>query len=357
MDFNKKKKNLYIPIAIIFSVLYIIFSFKPDNPEVHFTPEWTRDIVKENPSSAAAETALIPFSLGQNIGFFTPEGSIVTEVSFPFKAAITDSYYAPYNSNALSTDFFTADGTKAGTIDKAGFPFFQEDRIYVMLPGGTAFSKHDTSSGKTLWSYEHYSPITAFSSSEKATVAGFADGTVVSVLNDGKVDQKFSPGGSEYEVILGTDISRDGTTIACVSGQDEQRFLIAQKTEGLSKIVFHEYIQDPVIRQTLVKFSPDSNVVYFDTDKYLGIHRIPSSRTVRIPMEGIVSQVEFMEDENLTFVLCKENNTYTVTALESYIYPLASFSFEGDVAFIQVKNNSLYVGHNTKISKLVVERN
>ena len=58
--------------------------------------------------------------------------------------------------------------------------------------------------GSQLWKYESYAPVTAFSSSTGGTVAGFADGTLVSFDNSGNQTQRFSPGGSTYEVILVT---------------------------------------------------------------------------------------------------------------------------------------------------------
>lgn len=339
-------------------MLYILFSFIPGAPEVNFTPEWTRDILRA-PSPAASPSAVIPFSLGHSVGFFSPEGDILSRADAPFKATVSDTYYATYAADAPGTVFFNPDGSEAGTISAPGFPFFQRDRLYVMLPGGTSFARYSPS-GDLLWRYEHYSPITAFSSSRTATVAGFADGEVVSHLNDGTLDQRFSPGGSDYEVILGVDVSDDGSSIACVSGQDDQRFLVAQKSGDLSKVIFHEYVEDPVVRQTLVRFSPDSDAVFYDTANTLGVHIISRNQTAHIPVSGRTVQVECMDDDTLSsplaFALSLDGDTYTINVLESYVYPLASFSFKGTCAFIQVRGTALYVGRDTKISKITVGR-
>lgn len=353
MNFNKKKKNLLIPIAVIFCVLYIIFSVQPMGHEIHFTPEWTEDIshIQENSNDAKK----IPFKLSQNIGYFTPDGKIVSAITFPFKSTISEKWYAAFGASGTKTDFFFADGTLAGTINEAGFPFFDQDRIFVMQPGGTAFVKCD-SEGKREWNYEHYSPITAFSSSKNGTAAGYADGTVISFLPDGKIDQKFTPGGSNCDVILGVAISEDGNRIACVSGQDQQRFIVAEKNGGHSKVIFHEYLENSISRQTLVKFNNNSDYVYFNGKDFLGIVNTKKSTSKKIPIKGKISQIEFSDDNELVFVLSKDEEKYTVTILESFIYPMASFSFEGECSFIQTYENSIFIGRNTKISKISISK-
>ncbi|MDD6962095.1 MAG: hypothetical protein PUI64_04250 [Treponema succinifaciens] len=321
--------------------------------EIHFTPEWTEDIshIQENSNN----TKKIPFKLSQNIGYFTPDGKIVSAITFPFKSTISEKWYAAFGASGTKTDFFFADGTLAGTINEAGFPFFDQDRIFVMQPGGTAFVKCD-SEGKCEWNYEHYSPITAFSSSKNGTAAGYADGTVISFLPDGKIDQKFAPGGSNCDVILGVAISENGNRIACVSGQDQQRFIVAEKNGGHSKVIFHEYLENSISRQTLVKFNNNSDYVYYNGKDFLGIVNTKKSTSKKIPIKGKISQIEFSDDNELVFVLSKDEEKYTVTILESFIYPMASFSFEGECSFIKTYENSIFIGRNTKISKISISK-
>lgn len=353
MNFNKKKRNYLIPALSIFCILYIIFSMRPAGTEIHFTPEWTEDINHSRKADAGEE--LIPFKLSNKIGYFTAEGKIDSLTTCPFKAAISDKWYSPYLQDNFQTDFYFADGTKAGTIEEPGFPYFDEDRIFMMQPGGTSFAKLDET-GKRLWSYENYSPITAFSSSDNGTVAGYADGTIVSFDSDGKVSQKFSPGGSDIEVILGTAISNDGKIIACLSGQNKQRFVVAEKNAGHSRIIFHEYLENQITRQTLVKFSNNSNYVYYDCKDGLGIVNLWNSKSKKIPIKGKITQIEFTDDGELAFILSKDKNTYTISVLEDYTHMMASFSFEGECSFIQTRKNSLFVGRNNKISRISITR-
>lgn len=350
--FNKAMRNRILGVAA-FCFLYIVLALRPLSTELHLTPEWTEGITRVQGGSSAQET--IPFKLGQNMGFFTPEGKITNLVTYPFKASISDSYYTSYSANNTSTDFFLPSGEKAGTIKEAGFPFFDEDRIYVFLPGGSSFVQC-SSSGERQWAYESYCPVTAFSSSAGGTVAGFADGTLVSFTKDGSVDQKFQPGGSNFSVILGAGISKSGDTVACVCGQDQQRFVVAQKSGEHSKIIFHEYLEKASVKQELVKFNSKDNVVYYGYEGGLGVVDLEKMQSYKLPLNGHVVQIQENEEGTLAFILSRYGKKYTITVIEKFNQSVASFSYNANYSFIQVRGNSLFVGRNDKISKLSVSR-
>ena len=353
MNFNKKKRNYLIPALSIFCLVYIIFSMRPTGNETHFTPEWTENITHIRNTSPQDE--LIPYKLRDKIGYFTKEGKICCLVSAPFKSTISNKWYCTYNASNEKADIFFADGTKACTIEEKGFPFLDEDRIYIMQPGGTSFIKF-SETGKRQWNYEYYAPITSFSSSRGGTVAGYSDGTVVSFDESGSISQKFNPGGSDVEVILGTAISEDGNRIACISGQNNQRFIVAEKKSGHSRIVFHEYLENQLNTQTLVKFNRKANHAYYNFKDGLGIVNLKNSTTKKIPIKGKITQIEFTENDELVFVLSRNKSVYTITVLEDFTHQMGSFSFEGECSFIQTRGNSLFVGRNNKISRISISR-
>lgn len=349
----KGKSRFLIPAAIIFCILYIFLATRPLSTELHFIPDWTEDIslIRER----KAEDTLIPFRLGQNIGYFTPDGRIVSAVTFPNKAAVSDTWYAVYGSDNSATPFFHADGTPAGTINAYGFPFFDEDRIYVFLPGGSSLMKCDAQ-GNKIWQYESYAPITAFSSSSGGTAVGFADGQIVSFTNTGDISQQFAPGGSNLSVILGVSISKNGNLVACVSGQEKQRFVLAERDGSHSKIIFHEYLDKEQTRQVLIKFNQKDDTVYYDYNGSLGIVDIKRLKSSSIKLDGSIIQIEESSVDNLVFILSRNGSTYTVTALEPFDHPAGSFSYKAQSSFIQIRGDELFVGKDNKISRITISR-
>src|SRR5574344_291067 len=197
----EQKVPFIIPLCVIFSLLYIVLAIKPLGTEYQFIPEWTAKAVPsasqttsagtdssvpavalvqssadtEKSIRAAAYAGVIPFRLGQTLGYFTPEGGIFRVVTFPYKAAISSSCYATFGTNDGTIPFYDPSGTQAGTIAKSGFPYFDEDKMYLFLPGGNSFSQLGDD-GSVLWTYEGYAPVTAFDSSKSGCVAGLADG-------------------------------------------------------------------------------------------------------------------------------------------------------------------------------------
>ncbi|MCR5219311.1 hypothetical protein [Treponema sp.] len=347
------KHKIAIGVAA-FCLLYIILAMRPLGKELHFIPEWTQDIFHVE-ESRETEEDLIPFKLGQNIGYFTEDGRITKNIPFPYKASISDSYYTIFGANNTSADFYKCDGSKAGTIELSGFPYFDGDRVYLFLPGGNSFIKCDET-GKAQWKFENYAPITAFSSSKGGTIAGYADGTLISFNNDGSINHRFSPKGSKYEIIFGAGISSDGSSVACISGRDRQRFVVARKEKGHSRIVFHEYLNEESSEQELVKYSLNDRAIYYSYKDNLGIYSFKDEKSFHIPMKGNVVQIEESDSSGLVFVLSREDSKYTVTVLEKFNHIAAKFSFDAECAFIQARGDNFFVGRNSKISRLTVSK-
>lgn len=350
---TKKSISFYIFLSLIFCLLYIILAIKPLETEYQFTPEWKIDATNPSISAAEPEDEILPFKLGQTLGYFTPEGKITQFQTFPQKASISRSFYTCYSSNNMSAKYFTPDGKAAGTIDIAGFPMIDEDRVFVFLPGGASFVQCD-STGRKLWEYGGTVPITAFDSSKSGVVVGFADGNICQFNENGNLVQRFSPGGSDYNVILGAAIASSGEYIATVSGQHRQRFVLAMRSENQTKITAHEFLNSNEPTQKLVKFSNDDSTVYFATSNDLGIVDVKSGKIRHLKING--QAIVIQETEDTTFVLTKKDNFYTVYIIEKFATLTGSFSFYAKNAFILTNENRLYVGKDSTISSVSISK-
>ena len=353
----KTKKSITIiitSIAIIFSLLYIVLAATPLAKEYNYISEWKLDLTDPVLEQIPDEAQMIPFKLGQTMGYFTEEGKIALLRTYPQKSSISETYFTTYNTDASQTDFFSAYGNKVGTIMDAGFPYFENNRIYLMLPGGTSFSRCNQD-GSIKWTNESVIPITAFSSNESYTIAGYADGDIRIVNNtDGSNVLTFNPGGSDYSVILGVDICKDGKYIASISGHDPQRFIITQRDKDQSKIIFHENLSGELNHRTLVKFNKDCTKVFYNYAGGFGIYDFKLKKSIKLPLTDRI--LDFQETENLLFLLGKTNNNYTIYILEKTNSLQGKFSFTADSAFIKTFGEVLYVGKDTTISKMTIRK-
>lgn len=350
---TKKNVSFYILICCILSIIYIFAAVRKLSPEYQFIPEWKIDTTTAAAAPVPSGTHLNGFRMGQTLGYFTDNGKLSMLSAFPFKASISREFYTIYSADSTSVELFKPDGTSAGIINATGFPFVDEDRIFIFMPGGSSLMQCNTD-GSRRWAYSGTVPITAFASSIGGCVAGFADGSVRAFSPAGDINQEFSPGGSDYSVILGAAISSSGKYLATLSGQNRQRFVLAEKDGIQTKIIFHEFLDSSDACQRLVKFSNDDKTVYYNYAGSLGIADVKTGRHKSIRILGQVLNLQ--EAGNLVVLLSKNNDAYTVSFIEKFGTPAGAFSFTASNAFIRTDGDKLYVGRDTTISCITINK-
>jgi hypothetical protein len=361
-----KLRVMLIVSGILFFLIYVFLGAKPLSPSLRLDPAWTVDITDfrdardDTPQTPphATPPVLIPYKLGQTMGYFTPDGKIDSLITFPFRSAISGAYHAAFLANAQNTEFYHTDGSLAGVIRASGFPYFDDDRIVLFHPGGAAFSLVNPD-GVLAWTYEGYAPISAFESSKAGIAMGCVDGVIRVFAPDSNAAHEIIPGGSTYPVILGADISPDGKYVASVSGIGGQRFVLTKIEGGVNKVLFHRYISDETREQTLVQFNAAGTVVYYNSKNALCVFDSVRGFTEEIPFEGELLAIAEMPEDNFVFALTRVASsggqaTYTVWVLEDSSKQAGSFSFTADHAFIRTSPGALYVGKDTLITRINV---
>lgn len=349
---SKKHFSGYLIFAAIFCIAYILFAVKPLGKEYQLEPEWKIDVTNPSISENNENEPILPFKLGQTMGYFTPSGKVTNFITFPQKASISKYGYTFYSFNNSSAKFFAPDGKELFKSSASGFPMIDGDKIFTFLPGGCSFSMSDES-GKSKWEYSGPVPVTAFDSSPAGIAAGFADGNICQFDLNGNLLQRFAPGGSEIPVVLGVAISSDGKYIASVCGQNRQRFVLAKKDGAQTKIVAHEFLDSESTNQMLVKFSADDKTVYFNSGNILGIANVKTGKIKHLKIEG--QAISIQESEKCFFVLTKSGKKYNVYTIEPFATFIGRFGFEANSAFIQVYEDKLYVGKNSTISCIEIK--
>ena len=350
---NKKNLGLAIFLTFLISVIYIALAAKPLTTEHAFTPVWkistANPVIKQNPGKDIKH-----FHLGQTIGYFDKDGNISLYQTFPAKVSISDYYYATYDSNAKNTVFYNNKGEEAGIINENGFPFFSEDRIYVFLPGGCSFSKCNDK-GEVLWTFEGTFPITAFSSKEKYTAVGFSNGTIKILNNEsGLTEIDFAPGGSDYPIILGLDISEDGMYVASISGHNQQRFVLSKREEKQQKIIYHKFFDDDSPYRTTIHFCKDGKRIFYNYPGGIGIYNLEDKSEKEISINDKI--ISFDETKDFVLLLGKEKSSYTLYVVDETNTLEGSFTCQANSAFVYADEEDIFFGKDNTISRLSVSR-
>lgn len=351
---TKKSKTFKIVAIIFFCLIYIFIAIKPLATEYQFIPQWKIQTSNQPVIKDSTDAEKLCFKLGQTMGYFDKDGNLYNFTSFPSKASISKDFYTYYSFNNKSTKIFTNDSKEKFTLNIQGFPYINDDKIFVFLPGGASISFIDNNTGKEKWNYSGSAPITAFSTTKNNCIIGFADGTINQFDFDGNLIQSFTPGGSDYSVILGAGVSNSGEYAATISGQNKQRFVLTKKENFQTKIIFHEFIDSSLARQQLVKFNNTDEYVYYTHQNCFTIVDIKKEKSHHINVKG--HTISIKESDTCVYLLTKEQNKYHVYAIEKPFTLMGKFNFEAESAFIEVQDNYLYVGKDSSISKLLVTR-
>lgn len=349
-----KRKSFYFIAIIIFCIIYILFAIKPIETEHQFKSGWKIDVTNPTIVQRDENEEFLHFKLGKTMGYFTESGKVINFISFPYKATISEEYYTFYDKNNNLSKIYNYAGDLVTTIKQSGFPLIHENRIFIFGPGGASFS-YFSESGEKKFEYEGTTPITAFASSKNACVAGFANGSICEFDLQGKLLQQFSPGGSDYPIILGLAISNDASMIACISGHNKQRFVLAKNENVNAKIIFHEFLNSSSPYQMLVKFYDQDNFVVYNSNDALGFVDIKNGKSTHIKTNG--QAINIQESKRCLFILTKSKDLYMVYVIEKNTTKLGEFSFKANVAFIAVENENLYIGKDATISKIMLEKN
>ena len=350
---HKKHIGLGLFLIVFISAIYIILAVRPLNKEYSFTPVWKISTANPVINSTSSEKKSY-FHLGQTLGYFDNDGNISLYQTFPYKVSISDHFFATYSSETENIEFFKSNGEKAGVIESKGFPYFADNLVYVFLPGGCSFSKC-SETGKILWTFEGTFPITAFAAKEKYTAVGLANGTIKVLNNEnGATEIDFAPGGSDYPVILGLDISDDGQYIASISGHKQQRFVLSHREENQQKIIYHRFFEHDSPYRTVVHFSKDGNRIFYNYSNGLGIYNLEKKNERTLELKSKLLTIK--ETDDLTVLLGKEKDTYTVSLIDNTDTIEGVFSFTADSAFVHAEGNNIYLGKDNSISKIAVTR-
>lgn len=360
LDSAKKKKRFAVILIVVLCVVYVLCAVRPLSREIHFIPVWTIDAYKNtkndklserlSEADASAFEGAIAYKMGQTAGYFTRSGIILSSVTFPYKAVISQSCYSLYDTHSSRIPVYSPDGAKIAEIKQTGFPYFDGGRTFQFLPGGSSFSRLSEDCS-VEWTYEGFAPITAFSSSDNGVLVGFADGNLILFGPDGKKEFDFAPGGSDIPVILGAGLSASGKYIASVSGQGGQRFVLAEKRNGMASAVCHKTLEKETTKQVIVKFSRNEDYVYYSYAGGLGIVDCGTHKHSTILIEGNILSIQEDSDGTI-FVLSRLGKNFTVSVVEPFDVYSGSFSFDAETAFMSVRDGSLFVGHDSKISRI-----
>lgn len=352
------KGNLKYLLAgsIVFLLVYLFLAAVPLGPDFYFEPSWVRQITidpqsDDNSQKEAIPDTAVPFRLGSTFGYFTPDGTLCMTRESAERIAISPLGWTTYPNNAQKTTVSFTDGSPDAEITSPGYIHLHKERMYLFHPGGNRISAVSENAG-ILWTREHTAPITAFNSSPAGTVIGYADGNLTAVLPSGEILFTFWPGGSDYQVVLGAAISNDGELIACISGIDRQRFIVAQRMSNQYRILFHTYLDGNLRREACINFEQSGRYIFFETANGLGVFDSRELESRILPIPGTIIATGEDTGGTVFTVLSEQDGIFTLSAIEKPDHIVGTTSFPGTDAFLVQQGTTLFLGVDKSIMRI-----
>jgi hypothetical protein len=158
-------------------------------------------------------------------------------------------------------------------------------------------------------------------------------------------------------VIYGCRISRDGTRLAIISGFDDQRFLLLEKSGDSYKVIYHEFLSDGFHRRVQVAFIDEDQWVAFEREGGLVLYNIGARNSIKLSLEGTVIALDSSGVDSLLFAVTAQTGRKKQLVgirLPDDVFMKAPFSSNG--VFLSRQRNRLYVGGGSTIASFALDK-
>ena len=228
-----------------------------------------------------------------------------------------------------------------GLYEKAG-------RSFSIRPDQQGVAEVDRS-GRSLWSREFGSPITAASVSSSISAWGLLDGSIQVLDGEGRRLWELKPSAegldSAYPCIYSLAISAGGESIAALYGLSPQYFLVFERAGGSYSLSYGRKLEKQVRNAQASSFSMDGSCVIGRTGDGLAFYDVRRGKGELVHAERFSGEAELriepFGDCGFAVLLAKGGERFA--GLVRYGTLAAMFPVAADSSDISIEENSLLV--------------
>ena len=358
----KGNKKWQYALGLAALVLYILLTARPIPEETVIKPRWISSLESNYPiilsDFTGPESAkLIPFQVGDRFGYVGDDGKFSINQIRKGYISLAENYWTEYDALPSSIQVMNPLNEEVLGIDKVnGYPLFLDNRIFIIGEEQNSLSALGEAA-EILWTHDFPAPITCIDAAGGYVLAGTLDGAVELLNSSGNTFfPPFEPGGSRLSVILGCAISRDAARIAIISGVDEQRFLLLEKSGDTYKVIYHEFLPNKFRRPVHICFADNDGKVVFERGGGLGIFDIYTRSSVSLALEGRIEVLDNSGADKYLFVITSRGPKQMRFITIRYPgYVLIDAPFKSDNAFFSRRENRFYLGADLCMASFELE--
>jgi hypothetical protein len=357
-----KKRWFFIPGFWVF-IIYIFAAARPIPEETVLKPRWITSLESDYPVTIGAASGQedkdpLPFLLGDRYGYVGDDGKFLINTIRKAGVSVSEKYWAEYEALPSSVQVLNPMNENVLVINNTkGYPLFLDGRIFMVGSEQNSLTAVGPG-GKELWTYDFPAPLTCVDAAGGAILAGTLDGALILLNASGSpVFTPFEPGGSRFSVILGCALSRDASRIAVVSGIDEQRFLLMERSGDIYRIIYHEFLGTGFRRPVHVSFVDNDGKAVFEREGGLGIYDIGSRVCANLPIRDEITVLDNSGGDRFLFLITTGGpgeKRFIVIRYPSSV--VINVPFKSDNAFFTRRDNKIYLGGNLTIASFELEK-
>ena len=366
----KTIRKKWIILVVLIFLLYVFIAAKPIPGETILAPRWLTSLessfsvsMADNGIESAAESGtVIPFNYGNRFGYIKDNGQLLlNRIRKDGYLSFSPYLWSEYETVPSVLNIYNPAEELAMTINNPrGYPFFTDNRTYIVGSEQNSVSRIDNR-GNEIWNYVFPAPLTCVDASSGYLLAGMLDGAIELLNESGRQIFAFEPGGSRLAVIPGCAISGDGSRLAVISGIDEQRFLMLEKTGETYRVMYHEFISTGFRRAVHIDFIDNDRNIVYERENGIGVYDIVSRTGFAIPLEGEIIAMD-SADSKYFFVITSDGNRKRLTAilLKDGKQPpeiVLNAPFRSTNAYLARRDSRIYVGGDQSLISFELVKN
>ena len=380
---TKVRKKWWILPTIAAFFIYIFITARPITEETILRPRWISSLETELPiyignfpnegfddipinisiNEQNMTNDFLPFLLGDRFGYIRDDGTFLLNQRRTSYVSISSNYWTEYENLPSQIDIRNPQGNLVLTLEDdsnntfRSYPIFIDDTILLLDNEQNSITAINTA-GTLLWTYDFPAPITCIDSASGYVLAGTLDGAIILISPQGRqVFAPFEPGGSRLSIILGCAISKDASRIAIISGIDEQRFLLLERSGDNYRVIYHEFLGEGFRRPVFINFVDNDNRVAFEREGGLGIYDIASRISTNLPLSGEVLLMDNSGEDRFLFLVTASGGIEK--RLIGIRYPssiIIDIPFRSENVFLSRRENRIFLGGDHSITSFVLDR-
>jgi len=360
-----------------FFIVYVFFAASPIEKETVIVPQWlgsTESGYAVGPAGEALEQEtkpasqnLIPFNFGGRFGYVSETGNFIINEVKTANIGQSAALFAGFTGQQEVIEIKnTAKETVIKLENKHGYPFFLDDRVFLLSREQNSVSELSLN-GDTLWSYDFSSAITCADAAAGLLLTGEINGTITLINGEGRRVWTTEPSGSGIPAIFGCAISKSGARLGVISGIDSQRFLLMERDNASFKISYHEFLGEGFRRPVHIKFINDEKNIAYEREGGLGIYDINARLPGFVRFDGRVMRLDSAGGGGMLFLITQETETdgelpgrapsgKKLIAIHYPDYIMISAPFRSRDVFLERRGNLIFTGGDRKLASFKIEK-